>query len=88
MAKGLQPDIFVSLLLPLALAQGENLPEFSLLVDGITQSSAPSIQVQFPDGETDKLILWDHFFNEEDRLAPKSGLQHSSRKCSVLKKIS
>ena len=75
MAKGLQPHIFAFLLLlPLALAQGEILPEFSLLVDGISQSSVPSIQVKFPDGATDKLILWDHYFNEEDRLAPKTGL--------------
>ena len=87
MARGLHPHIFVFLLLPLALAQGENLPEFSLLVDGIAQSSAPSIQVQFPDGETDKLILWDHFFNEEDRLSPKTGLPKSSQTIFILQNV-
>ena len=71
MAKGIQPCVF--LLLPLALVQGENLPVFSLIADAIDQSSVPAIQVEFRDGAKDKLILWDHYFNEEDRLAPKTG---------------
>ena len=67
-----RPYIIFHLLL--ALVQGEKLPHFSLLVDGIAQSSVPAIQVQFPNGVKDKIMLWDHYFNEEDRLAPNKGL--------------
>ena len=77
MTTELQPCISV-LLLSLAIVQGGNLPEFSLIADG-PQSSVPNIQVVFPDGATDRLVLWDHFFNEEDRLAPKTGSSKFSK---------
>ena len=71
MAKGIQPYVF--LLLRLALVQGKKMPVFSLLADDIAQSNVPAIQVEFRDGAKDKLILWNHYFNMEDRLAPKTG---------------
>ena len=71
MTKELQPCISF-LLLSLAIVQGGTLPKFSLIADG-PQISVPNIQVVYPDGATDRLVLWDHFFNEEDRLAPKTG---------------
>ena len=76
MAQGLQPYLFTFLLLP--LVQGGDFPEFSLLADHVAQGSAPTIQIEFPDGAKDKLVLWDHFFNEEDRLAPKTGQYQKS----------
>ena len=33
-----------------------------------SENLAPSILVKFPDGYTDRLILWKHYFNEEDRM--------------------
>ena len=81
MVTGLQSYVFVFLLIPLALVRGGELPEFTLLVNNIDLRSAPTIQVEFSDGSKDKLVLWDHYFNEKERLlAPKTGpiLRHNN----------
>ena len=73
MALGLEPNMF-AIFLSLALVQGKTLPEFSLVLDGsISYRNVPQIQVEFSGGAVDRMILWNHFFNEEDRLAPKTG---------------
>merc|ERR1739848_732643 len=41
--------------------------EFSF-IEKQSNNLLPSISVKFPDGYTDRLILWKHYFNEEDRM--------------------
>ena len=41
--------------------------EFSVIKKQ-SEHFAPSIFVRFPDGYTDRLILWKHYYNEEDRM--------------------
>ena len=40
--------------------------KFTLVKDRV-QDSTPNIEVTFPDGYTDRLILQKHYFNEEDK---------------------
>ena len=45
----------------------DHLPKFSLIKDKELQSDVPNILVTFAKGESDRLELWHHHFNEEDR---------------------
>ena len=36
-------------------------------LDERTEDSSPKIRVTFPDGYIDNLVLWKHYFNDEDR---------------------
>ena len=40
--------------------------KFNLLKDRF-EDSTPNIEITFPDGYTDRLILEKHYFNEEDK---------------------
>ena len=72
----------------IASSKSDLLPKFTVIKDGKSgdrslTDEVPNILVTFPSGETDRLVLWNHHFNEEDRKLPKGSIP-TNRTCIFL----